>query len=87
MKKNIISFISIGLMICVFGGVTFAIEIESVVVFRDKRVFEPGAFIGVRDSDMMLASANVDLGTLDPDDYEVYLTSSSGIVRQVLIAG
>jgi hypothetical protein len=84
MKKIIISFISIGLIICVFGGVTFAIEIEWAGVFREKRVFEPGAFTGVTDREMMVASAIVDLGTLDPDDYEVYLTSSSGMVTWYL---
>ena len=71
-------------MICVFSGLAFAIEIEWAGVFREKRGFEPGAFTGVTDREMMIASAIVDLGILDPNDYEVYLTSSSGIVRTYL---
>jgi hypothetical protein len=55
----------------------FAIEIEWAHVFRDNRVFETGAFIGVTDRDGMGASAAVYVDIGDPDDYEVYLTSSS----------
>jgi len=43
-------------------------------VFRDNRVYEPGAFTGVIDRDRMGASVEV-VDVVNPDDYEVHLTS------------
>jgi hypothetical protein len=62
-----------------------AVEIEYGHVFRDNRVYEPDAFIGVTDRDRVGTSSEVDVGTDNPDDYEVHLTSSSGIVDMYLI--
>ena len=74
MLKKILAFLFLVLFLCQPMHEAFAIEIGYSVVFRDNRVYEPGAFTGVTDRDKMTVSSAV-MNVVNPGDYEVHLTS------------
>jgi len=72
-------------LLCMPMHEAFAQQINWGNVHREHRVYEPGAFIGVRDRDMMAANAEVYVGPYGPGTYEVHLTSGpSGPVDMYL---